>query len=123
MGLRKTDYGYVCPVGRWRQYDLPGGKVHIDGGPTPAHLGDPETECFNCVFSLLDPRKTRTEDGSGWDWSKVCRCPEDMGVKEYIQLREAYRTSGEKIGQKSTFWEWVAKNRLPDRPAIEDLAD
>lgn len=121
MPLRQTDYGYTCPLGRWRQYNFEGRDPFFDMGPTPADIGDPQSECIRCSFSRITP-ETLDIEGQDWDWNKVCQAPSDMGLEEFEQLRERYnQTSESQRHQKPIFWEWVSKNRIAsEKSVLED---
>lgn len=89
----ETDYGRVCPLGRF--------SVDIAGG-CGSYTSDPLEACLSCNFY---------QEHESFDIATGCRCPPDMRESDYERIKIEYcsKTPKEKR-TKSDFWGFVKNN-------------
>jgi len=91
MGLKVTDYGDVCPLGKF-SIDVASGCGSYDEDPVKA--------CFNCNFADDSVKEFNLE--------AICKCPNDLTWNEYDILRKGYASEGG--GSREGFWNYVSEN-------------
>jgi hypothetical protein len=92
MPLKQTEYGGICPLGKFR----------LDPAAPGSYTADPVEKCINCNFSDMSIKR--------FDLEKICKCPSDMDWNEYDKLRKQYCSGGGEL-TKTGFWKFVNQNR------------
>ena len=80
MPLKQTEYGGICPLGKFR----------LDPAAPGSYTADPVEKCINCNFSDMSIKR--------FDLEKICKCPSDMDWNEYDKLRKRYLALKKQIG-------------------------
>jgi hypothetical protein len=93
MPLCQTEYGGVCPLGKFK-IDIPAG-----GG---CYTRDSVECCLDCNFADNSVKE--------FDLVRICQCPQDLSWTEYDSLRDNFAHSNNPKTRQA-FWDFVNSSR------------